>query len=221
MKNRNLEKLIFTCIFLAIFLLCKVSSCQENQDLFEINNAAQQVLTFYLEKIPNGMECKYGFNDREELKKAKLLNPINVVTPSDDYFSSELIDTSNIRFIPSTNWKIPISVNSKYCCFLQGKFIDGNFKIFGIGGNLLAQQLNALETKLLKYNNMNRCLLAFNDIKKQYLVYSYDNIDYDESICISLEEYLNSDAKIEQNLLKTLYQSKEYSIQQKLRSNEY
>ena len=220
MKNRNLNKIIFTCIFSLNLLSYKVLSCQENEDLFKINIAAQQVLTFYLEKIPNGMECKYGFNDREELKKAKLLKPINVVTPSDDYFSSELIDTSNIRFIPTTNWKIPISVNNKYCCFLQGKFIEGNFKIFTIGGNLLAQQLNGLETKLLKYNSMNNCLLEFNDIKKQYLVYSYDNLDYNESICISLNEYLNSDSKIEQSLLKTLYQSKEYSIQQKLRSNE-
>ncbi len=220
MNNRYINTIILFSTFYVFFLSSTDVICQEKKDLVRINTIAQKELALFLEKIPNGMEAEYGFNSREEFMKAKLLKPINIIFPSNDYYSYEIIDSTSVTFLPSQNWKIPISVNTKICCFLHGKIIENNFKVLGIGGKLIAEKLNKIGEKLSINSNMDRCIILFPEIKRQYLIYYNDEVTY-KSICISLNEVLDFDPISEQSLFKTLSESKDFYTQQKLRNNEY
>ncbi len=221
MNNKYISTIILFSTFSFLFLSSTVGICQEKKDLVKINTTAQKELAIFLEKIPNGMESEYGFNSREEFRKAKLLKPINIVYPYNDYYSNEIIDSTNVTFLPSKNWKIPISVNNIICCFLHGKIIENNFKVFGIGGKHIAEKLNKIEEKLTINSNLDRCIILFPEIKRQYLIYYNDELPYSESICISLNEQLDSAPINELSLFETLYESKKTYTKQKSRNNEY
>ncbi len=221
MNNKYVSTIILFSTFSFLFLSSTIAICQEKEDLVKINTTAQKELALFLEKIPNGTESEYGFNSREEFRKAKLLKPINIVFPSNDYYSNEIIDSTNVTFFPSQNWKIPISVNNITCCFLHGKIIENNFKVFGIGGKHIAKKLNKIGEKLTINSNMDRCIILFPEIKRQYLIYYNDKLTDNESTCISLNEQLDSDPINERSLFEILYESKKTHTKQKLRNNEY
>lgn len=187
--NKNYSNtLIF--LFLFLFALCKMSLSQENEIV--VLEHAQKQLASFLEKIPNGMESEYGFNSRLEFKNAKLLNPINIILPSNDFYNNELIDTGKVNYFSTKHWNIPISVDDNICCFLQGHFTKNNFKVFTIGGNMIAQKFNTLYSRIPNCKNIQQSVIFFPTIKKSYLVFYDNNLNHYNSKCISLSESFDS-----------------------------
>jgi len=212
--NKHLSNSLFLSFFFVFFFSAIDSNCQDKEELDMINTSVQKELPVLLEKIPIGMEDEYGFKDREEFNRVKLLNPINVLLPTSEFFSNEFIDTTNVNFSPSQYWKTPVSVDDKVCCFLLGKFIENNFKVFGIGENMSAQKLNSINENIFTYNNMQRSILMFPNLKKQYIVFYNNEITYKKAICILLDDFFDSTLLIkEQSLYETLHICKNNSEQ--------
>jgi len=40
------------------------------------------------------MESEYGFENREDFQKAKLLDPMNIIFPTGEYYDNELVDST-------------------------------------------------------------------------------------------------------------------------------
>ncbi len=215
MYNKHLSTILSLVVFSVLFLSSVDTLCQDNEDMVKINTSAGRELSTWLEKIPIGDESDYGFIDRNDFNRVRLLDPINILFPSSIFFSSEYIDTAKVNFYSTQYWKIPISVDGKICCFLQGKFIDSKFKVFGIGGKTSAQTLNSLNETFFTYDNMQRSILMFPDMRKEYIVYFKNGLTYKESICVSLSDFFSpTSTKSEQSLFETLYQCKNYSTMQ-------
>jgi hypothetical protein len=208
MNKRIAYTIIFFATFISLFLSCSDSYGQDEEIQNEVKMAAQKELLLFLERIPNGMEYEYGFNKREDFTRAKLLKPFNLIFPSADYYANEKVDTSKMNIMSSRYWKIPVSIDGVMCCFLQGKFIEDKFKVFGIGGKLTAQMLNQLTKNTFKYSDMKRSIMLFPKAKRQYLIFYTNSINDKDNRCISLNKHLNLDSMKEQCLLEALCFSK-------------
>ncbi len=166
------------------------------------------------------MESEYGFQNREDFQKAKLLDPMNIIFPTSEYYDNELVDSTKVNLFPSNNWKIPIVVDNNICCFLQG-ILDGNtFKVVSIGGKDIAQKLNTAKEKITNYNKVNYDLLLFPEIKRMFLLHNHEMSIY-QSKCISFLDSQEQLLKKEQSLFETLVKCKANINQLKLRTNEY
>ena len=220
MKLKYITSIVLNGLFFCLLFLSQYSIGQEKEVLEEIISSSQVELQLFLERIPQGMEPNYGFQNREEFNKVTLLYPTNVFFPSDNYYNNEQMDTNRVNFQPSKYWNIPVSLEGEICCFLQGMFIENNFKINSIGGNLIAKKLSLFDENYLDIDLPNRCLMLFPDIKKQFLIYYKEELSYNNSKCFILDDSFQSSQFFEQNLTEVLNQCKGFSNQQNLRKNE-
>ncbi len=208
---------------IGIFFICITVSTslfsQEKQNA--VLQEAQNKLAYFLEKIPQGMESEYGFNSRWDFNEAKLLNPINIILPSDDFYNSNVLDTVMINYFSSRHWNIPISVDDNICCFLHGHFTENNFNVFTIGGNKIAEQFNTLYNGKPNFKNIQQSVIFFPSIKKSYLILYDNNMIHYDSKCISLDESFDSNIIKEQSMYEIFTQCKFNLVQEKLRKNEY
>lgn len=194
------SKFFHTVCNLLIYLTVSFSLfSQEKENSVFIE--AQSKLPSFLEKIPIGNESNYGFENRADFNNAVLLSPINVMFPSIVYYNSNSVDTTQSNYYTSENWEVPISVDNKICCFLRARYIDGKAEVFGIGGKRLAENINNLENTV--FRNMKRNLLVFNDIKKLYIIFYNNELNYTRSQCISLDDPYES-GNDNPNLFETL-----------------
>lgn len=202
MKNYHLN--LFITLFSVFFLSCSLF-CQEKKTEEAIISASQREISKFLEMIPKGMEPEFGFNSRDKFVEVELLPPLNLVFPSSDFYENRMLDTTNVNYFFSQSWLIPISVDDRICCFLKGKIIDDDFKVFTIGGSLLAQRLNKLDKNHIKSK---KSVILFPKLKTQYLIYHNGTLQYSNSKCISLNENFESEPIYYQNLFEVSYRNK-------------
>ena len=103
-----------------------------------ILSVLQNGLENYLDKIPVGKENDFGFNSREEFNKIVFGDPMQIYSISEN-------SSSEIHFLPTKKWKVPLIVNDSYRCLLDISFNNGNYKVVGIGLNELASDIDNYE----------------------------------------------------------------------------
>ena len=177
-------------------------------------------LAYFLNKIPNGMESEYGFQNREDFQKAKLLNPMNIIFPTSEYYENELVDSTKRNLYSSNNWKIPIEADNKVCCFLQGILNGNTFKVTSIGGNDVAQMFNNFRINNSNTDKIHYDIILFPTIKKMYLIQNDNRLDNYQSEIIPMDESRECNANAEQKLFETILECKVYINHQKRRNND-
>jgi hypothetical protein len=207
----------FKLIILFLFVF-QLTGNSQNNIILKILESSEAKLDHFLELIPKGREFEYGFKNRDEFKKAQLQSPINIIYPTESFYLNDYVDTSDVNLEISNSWDIPISINDTICCFLQGKLIENEFKVFGIGGNEVAKNINRAKIDNLYTSKPFKSFLVFPGLQKEYLVFHNSDLSYKESICLSHDEALNK--LISMNLIEALIDSKN-SLTEKKIINEY
>jgi hypothetical protein len=153
----------------------------------EIHVIAERELKTFLEIIPVGLEVDYGFANRNEFKIASLGKPINVLFPSEFFYSSESVDTINANYEISPIWELPILVDGKMCCFLKIRAINNSYSVIGIGGSLIAKKIGTILDKTDISKSLKISLIKFPEIQYQYLIEYNQDITYRHSKCFKIE----------------------------------
>jgi len=137
-------------LFLFIpFILSGISTIGQvnNDNVQEILLTAKNGLTFYLEKIPQGKESLYGFNNRNEFKIAVLGKPYQMSTLNREFFIDSNLSPNKNYLVSSGEYCIPISVNGEYRVLLTVAIMNGEWKTVGLGAVGIAIELNEFEKK--------------------------------------------------------------------------
>ncbi len=184
--------------FLLVFILSSFYAtklfAQDEQVRKNISLIAERDFKVFLEKIPVGMEASYGFSNRDEFVKATIGNPMSVLLPTQNFYSSGTMDSIQMNYEVSPIWEVPILFNSNICCLLRLTATNNNCAIIGIGGYLTAYEIDKLSKSLGLNKEKNRCILKFPDLQSQYLLVYDNSISYRNSKCYRIgreEEYVN------------------------------
>ena len=99
-----------------------------------------------LEKIPNGQEVSWGFNNRDEFTIAKVGKPYQTVTLNKGFFNDTILSENNY-LVFNDEWRVPIMVNGEYRTLLRVIRIKGKWEVTGLGANVLAKELGKFENE--------------------------------------------------------------------------
>lgn len=213
MKN-SVNLLSLLLVFILSNFITKVLLAQNEQIRKDISLIAERDLKLFLEKIPIGLETKYGFSNRKEFEKVSLGKPISVLFPTDNFYNIDPVGIKKTNIKVSSIWEVPILVNGNICCLLRMKAINNNCTVIGIGGSLSSVTID----KIFKAKELNKMkeisLLKFPELKSQYLI-AYDSIiTNEESKCYRVAEDVVSGKYDEESLLNILMYS-QHSLKQK------
>jgi hypothetical protein len=100
----------------------------------------KQGFTEYIEKIPEGHESYFGFNERSEFKIAKLGRPYNIYV-----INYEALEIESEALIETNLWYVPVFINEEIRCFLKVRVEDPEFRVVGIGLKEVAYDVNHFE----------------------------------------------------------------------------
>jgi hypothetical protein len=124
-------------IFMAHSLTAQVVSRISKADLYK--TAASELLEI-LEKMPEGKESGYGFNDRFEFNRAELGIPYQE-------YKLPYKNHSTAQTEPTGYWRIPVTVDGENRAMLRYIREDGKWQWKGFGAAGLARELEGLEKK--------------------------------------------------------------------------
>jgi hypothetical protein len=105
----------------------------------EITKAAVRGYKRFLEKIIIGEEGKFGFNNRGEIAEAIIgakLYQMHIRCNGTDF--------------PTNLWRIPIAVQNEPRALLSVEWIEGGWRVVGLGAATLAQKLYSLEQGMIE-----------------------------------------------------------------------
>jgi hypothetical protein len=89
-----------------------------------------------LEHIPMDREERYGFNNRDEFKRAGMGIPYQEFSLEEER--------------PTGYWRVPVIVDGENRALLRLKEVDGQWTFFGFGAARLARELGFFETNIAK-----------------------------------------------------------------------
>lgn len=137
-------------------------SCSEQKDVqiassaleMELIKVAEEMLETFLQKIKDGDENKFGFNNRNEMLDATVGN-----TPYQMYVKCKTLD------IPTNLWRIPVIVQSKTRAFITVDWTKNSWRAVDFGAAQLAEDLSTLDAKMVdkyrlqKATNLHRIII--------------------------------------------------------------
>jgi hypothetical protein len=126
-------------LFLVLFLALKLSAQNDNPVLL-VKEAATAKAIYFLDLIPAGSENNYGFANRDEFSK------IQIGEPYQTYYVS--IRNTQLEFFSGNEWRVPVSVDGAYKTLLTVRIHQGVAEVVGLGGSLLARNIQEFETLL-------------------------------------------------------------------------
>lgn len=103
----------------------------------KIQKAAQNNKEKYLSKIPSGSEKDYGFENYEELSKATVGEPIEIIALPSETKSGEVFGV----FIKTNSARVPLLVDGKFKALLNAEEIGNNINITDFGAATLAREI--------------------------------------------------------------------------------
>lgn len=119
--------------FVLYFVLCNpflLYSQSNSQEQDKIQRTVSENMHIFTDSIPNYLLPNYGFNNRNEIQKAIIENPIKVYT------------IKNKEMIPTNTWRIPISIDGEYrALFTVIKEDNGEYLLVDFGAKWLASEL--------------------------------------------------------------------------------
>lgn len=120
-----------TVLFIFILMCCAGLQAQNNTEEMHLETASVQKA---LNLIPEGMEQRFGFKSREELKKGKTGTPLQVY----------LIDIEG-NLTKLNEFRVPVMIdNEKRLLLTVVKNADDQPEIVDIGGSPLAKELDGI-----------------------------------------------------------------------------
>lgn len=133
MKNKSFY------LFLVVFIALKLSAQNDNQVLL-VKEAATAKAIYFLDLIPVGSEQDYGFGSRSDFSK------IVIGEPYQTYYVSGR--NNQVEFFSGNEWRVPVSVDGAYQTLLTVRIIQGKAEVVGMGGSVLARNIQKFETLL-------------------------------------------------------------------------
>jgi hypothetical protein len=200
----NSKNISLTIINIIVFILISLNTFALGQNSIirkQVEDAAEENLSVFLEKIPVGMENDFGIPSRDDFKNIKIGTPMNVLRPSDNFSKSEL-DSTALNVYSTPAWEIPLVLNGKACCFLFGRIDNDKVKIYKIGGDDTARLLNNINDQKMNYNAMDKSVLLVPTYKKSYIVFHNEDVTNNKNKCVTLDGF--NGAPQEQTLIKSL-----------------
>ncbi len=97
---------------------------------------AKSELPRILEHIPMDREERYGFNNRDEFKRAGLGIPYQEFSLEDER--------------PTGDWRVPVTVDGENRALLRLKEVNGQWTFSGFGAARLARELGFFENNITK-----------------------------------------------------------------------
>ncbi len=157
--------------FVLYFVLCNpflLYSQSNSQEQDKIQRTVSENMHIFTDSIPNYLLPNYGFNNRNEIQKAIIENPIKVYT------------IKNKEMIPTNTWRIPISIDGEYrALFTVIKEDNGEYLLVDFGAIRLAKEIQKringstiyllrifeLQTDFVFYGDFNKASTLFYPIK--------------------------------------------------------
>jgi hypothetical protein len=124
-------------------------------------DAASAGFKEYLEKIPNGQEPFYGFNNRNEFALAKIGKPYQIFTLSKDFFADTNLSDKENYLVATEEWRVSINVNGESRILLTVAKMNGVYQTVGIGASALAKELGEFEKKYSSPNLEGKLLRVY------------------------------------------------------------
>ncbi|HOT13434.1 MAG TPA: hypothetical protein PK252_01620 [Bacteroidales bacterium] len=168
MNNKyHLVRVIYLLFILQLIIVSV--NAQKNIE-HEIIKVSEANFKKYLEKIPYGHEDYYGFQNRNEFEQVVVGEPYQILYLTNIEMPEDSINYDNL-ITYSDSWEVPLLVNKEKRCFLHVQKIIKEYKVVGIGYNMVANELNETETRAI-FNNkkVNKSILYLPSIKGVYLL---------------------------------------------------
>lgn len=194
-------KLLFT-ILISLSLMDTYGQ-DEKINIKDVVLAANKGLASYLEKIPKGKENWYGFKNRNEFAIAKLGKPYQITTLSKEFYTDKQLSSKNY-VVPTGECRVPIIVNGQYRALLTVGFMNGVWKVVGLGAAGLAKDIGEFEKKYPS-SNKSGTLLNIIDLQVDFILYTQNNSSDLQAYPLSSARTAQFYSK-EKNSLKTLSQ---------------
>ena len=138
-KIHNTMKTKVFYLFLVISISLKLFAQNDNPVLL-IKETATAKAMYFLDLIPVGSEQDYGFGSRSDFSK------IEIGEPYQTYYVSNR--NNQLEFFSGNEWRVPVSVHGAYQTLLTVRIIQGKAEVVGIGGSILARNIQKFETLL-------------------------------------------------------------------------
>ncbi|MCJ7579200.1 MAG: hypothetical protein MUP98_01540 [Candidatus Aminicenantes bacterium] len=165
MKKMTRKSIVFFSFILLISSSLTVYAAANEK----VQQAAQEGLVYFLEKIPVGMEKNYGFNNRQEFDWAFLGEPYELYTiPPDSLINEQPIGAGFLT--PLEIWRFPVISQDSMRTLLTVAKMWGEWKAVSIGGTGIALELDQLE-KMYSFdrNNTKRVMVRLFQIKSDFI----------------------------------------------------
>ncbi|MEI8006846.1 MAG: hypothetical protein WCI48_11615 [Bacteroidota bacterium] len=147
------------CLFLVVFISLKLSAQNDNPVLL-VKEAATAKAMYFLDLIPVGSENDYGFGSRSDFSKIKIGEPYQTY-----YVSGR---NNHLEFFSGNEWRVPVSVDGAYQALLTVRISQGKAEVVGIGGSVLARNIQKFETILP--DKTNERVMIRNTYLEQYFI---------------------------------------------------
>lgn len=154
------------CLGLASALAAAPSPSPGDSALLAV---AQAALPGFLEKIPDGLEARYGFGDPSEFLRTRLGTPIPVYhvaeMPVDT--STGFPDSSWSRPVSGKAWRIPVLVGPQARVLITVEDRQGQLVSVDFGGARLASEMDEMP---VRHPGIRKALLRVDALRCDFLV---------------------------------------------------
>ncbi len=148
------------CLLLGLIMLCSSVSFGQMDMVKEVTDAAEKGYQAYLEKIPDGQESHYGFNNQEEFARVKTGKPYQIIILKKEFFTDPEL-TGEDCLQPLNEWRVPLMVDHENRAFLTVARIKGSYKAVGLGAAGLAREVGEFEKTHPSKNQYGKILRVY------------------------------------------------------------
>lgn len=124
-----------------------------------IRAVARWSLGAFLDKIPQGFESRYGFNNRKEFSRAEVGVPVRVYRADTDNPSDHPL--------PENEWRVPVLVDGEHRALLTVTAENGVLSVVDLGAAVLAREFGDYHRK---YPGKSRALLRLHALKCDMMI---------------------------------------------------
>lgn len=123
-----------------------------------------------LGNIPGGSEDQFGFANREEIKMATVGKPYRVLTVSNEFLTTKLLDKASVAdyIVENNEWRVPVKVNGDNRVLVTVISKNGSFSAEDLGGSGLAKELQ--HVNIHADNGHNYFILRIYQLSADFLV---------------------------------------------------
>jgi hypothetical protein len=146
-------------IILFLFVIC--GNCLAQTDsLKDILATAKVGYSEYIEKIPEGKELFFGFNNRDEFTQVNIGKAYLVYALSNEFFNENFLTDKNY-IKPTGEWLVSLTVKGESRVLITITKMNGELKVVSIGAAVLAGELGEFEKEYPSENQVGMLLRVY------------------------------------------------------------